>query len=152
MNPVLMMVERDRREENKALVSQFVEAVWNARNPAAADNFLALEYIDHAYQPPTREGLRQAIAGTAAAFPDYVFTIEDLVAEGDTVVARMRMRATHRGVFRGTAATGHAVDAAVYRTFRLVDGKIAEHYALFDTATLLRQIEAAPASDNAGRR
>jgi len=152
MNPVLVMVERDRCEANKALVSQFIEAVWNARNLAAADTFLALEYIDHAYQPPTRDGLRQAIAGTAAAFPDYLFTIEDLVAEGDTVVARMRMRATHRGVFRGTAATGNAVDAAVYRTFRLVDGKIAEHYALFDTATLLRQIDATQAAEPACRR
>ncbi len=152
MNAVPLMVEHDRREANKSLVAQFVEVVWNARNPAAADTFLALEYIDHAYQPPTRDGLRQAIAGTAAAFPDYVFAIEDLVAEGDTVVARMRMRGTHRGVFRGTAATGRVVDAAVYRTFRLVDGKIAEHYALFDTAALLRQIEATPSSENAGRR
>ena len=146
MNAVTMMVEREMREANKALVSQFIEEVWNARNPAAADNFLALDYLEHAYQPPTLDGLRQAIMGMAAAFPDYVFTIEDLVAEADTVVARMRMRATHGGPFRGTAATGRAVDAAVYRMFRLVDGKIVEHYALFDTATLLRQIEPTPTS------
>jgi steroid delta-isomerase-like uncharacterized protein len=152
MNPVSMTVESGMLQANKALVARFIEEVWNARNPAAANAFLAAEYVDHAYKPANVDGLRTAITGTAVAFPDYVFTIEDVVAEADTVVARMRMRATHLGSFRGTPATGNAIDAAMYRTFRLIDGKIAEHYALFDTTTLLRQIEATPAAENACRR
>jgi hypothetical protein len=43
-------------------------------------------------------------------------------------------------------------DPAVYREFRLADGKIAEHWALLDTPTLLHQIGARPSPENACNR
>jgi steroid delta-isomerase-like uncharacterized protein len=128
------------------LIDRFITEVWNAKNPEAADTFLTSDYVDHAYQPPNSEGLKQTILVTMSAFPDFEFTIEDSVAQGDTVVVRMIMRGTHSGPFRDTPATNKAVEVGVYRTFRIVDGKIAEHRGLLDTATLLRQISAEPAS------
>jgi steroid delta-isomerase-like uncharacterized protein len=152
MPTVPLTIEPVELQEHKELVHRFVEHVWNAKDPAAADAFLAVDYVDHAYQPPNAEGLKQIIVGTRDAFPDYVFTVEDIVAQDDRVVARMTMRGTHRGPFRGTPATGAAVEVAVYRTFRIVEGKIAEHWGLLDTATLLRQIGTAPTSRNACAR
>jgi predicted ester cyclase len=52
------------------------------------------------------------------------------------------MSGTHQGNFRGTEATQNPIDVNLYREFRLIDGKISEHWALFDTASLFRQIGA----------
>ena len=126
------------------LVQQFVAAVWNRANPTAADELLHPAYVDHAYQPANRGGLEATLAQLNTSFPDHHHTIEATVAQGDLVVLRMRLRATHEGAFRGTPPTGNPVDVAVYRTFRVADSRIAEHWALLDTAALLRQIGATP--------
>jgi steroid delta-isomerase-like uncharacterized protein len=145
MTSVSMIVEPTTLQANKAVVSQFIAEVWNRRDPDAASAFLTREYLDYAYQPAGVDGLRQAIITTRDAFPDYIFVIEDIVAEAATVVVRMRLHGTQLGAFRGTPPSGNPIDVAVYRTFRLVDGKIAEHRGLLDTATLLRQIGTTPA-------
>jgi steroid delta-isomerase-like uncharacterized protein len=137
---------------NTNVVLQFVEEFWNRGNAAAADAFLSPNYVDHAYQPADRNGLLQTLAQLGNVFPDAVQTIEACVAQGDLVVLRMRFRATHQGDFRGTPATGNPVDVSVYRMYRIADGQIAEHWALLDTATLLRQISAAPTPQNACAR
>nr|WP_271752723.1 ester cyclase [Cohnella sp. JJ-181] len=77
-----------------------------------------------------------------AAFPDQRSAVESVTAERDRVVVRLRMTGTHLGSFRGQAATGLPIDAKLYREYRVADGRIAEHWALFDTASLLRQIGA----------
>jgi steroid delta-isomerase-like uncharacterized protein len=132
------------REANAALVRRFMDEVWNGMNPAAADAFLAPDYVDHAYQPPNAEGLKRMVEALRATLPDQAITIEDIVAQGNTVMLRTILRGTHRGPFRGIPPTGNAVEVTVYRTFRLVDGKIAEHWGLADTTTLLQQLGATP--------
>ncbi|MNV73979.1 SnoaL-like polyketide cyclase [compost metagenome] len=76
------------------------------------------------------------------AFPDQNSTVESIIGQGTLVVVRLRMTGTHLGVFRGTEASHNRVDVRLYREYRLEDGKIAEHWALFDTASLFRQIGA----------
>lgn len=139
-------------EAHTALAQQFVDQFWNRADTAALDTFLAPDYLDHSYQPGNRDGLVDTLAQLSSSFPDHVHTIEAHVAQGDLVVLRMRLQATHRGEFRGTAPTGNPIDVSVYRTYRIAEGKIAEHWALLDTATLLRQIGAAPTPQNACAR
>lgn len=140
MNPVSIGIESAQLQANKAVISQFITEVWNRRDPDLASAFLTPDYHDYAYQPADLLGLRQAIITTRDAFPDYVFVIEDMVAESDTVIVRMRLHGTHLGSFRDLPPSGHHIDVAVYRSFQIVDGKIANHQGLLDTATLLRQI------------
>ncbi len=136
----------------QVVVETFIERFWNGHDETAAAELLTADYVDHAYQPQTVAGLRRTLAELTAAFPDHHCTVEALVAAADTVIARLTLRATHRGAFRGTPATGQRVEVTVYRTFRLEHGRIAEHWALLDTAGLLRQIGAAPAPANACAR
>ncbi|WP_298193246.1 ester cyclase [Novosphingobium sp.] len=120
----------------------FIQCVWNAEDGVRhLSDWLAPDYLDHAYQGDAA-GLANAIAELRQAFPDAQFEIEDVVAERSTAVLRMRLRATHSGAFRGTAATGAAVDVKVFRWLRFDRGRIAEHWALLDTASLLRQLAA----------
>jgi steroid delta-isomerase-like uncharacterized protein len=69
------------------------------------------------------------------AFPDLSITVEDLVAEGDRVTARVTMRGTHQGEFQGLAPTGKRVEVRAIDMFRISNGKIVEHWGHADDPT-----------------
>ena len=127
---------------NKELVNAFVERFWNNGDFDCVTEFLTADYVDHDYVPGIREGLLNMARILYEAFPDQTSHMESVIAEEDRVIIRLRLRGTHQGSFRGTEATGLPIDVRVYREFRLVEGRIAEHWALLDTASLLRQIGA----------
>lgn len=129
-------------EENVRIVRDFIREFWNEGNFGCVDRYMSEDYADHAYVPNDADGLRNMARLLHSAFPDQRSTEESVVARGDRVVVRLRMKGTHQGDFRGAPATGNEIEATLYREFRLANGRIAEHWALFDTATLLRQIGA----------
>ena len=134
---------------NTALVRSFIEHIWNHRQIDHLHDYLSEDYIDHAYQPSNAAGLTHMLAQLAQAFPDARQTIDALTAQDDTVVCRITLTATHLGEFRNITATGKAVRVSVYRSYRVTDGKIGEHWALLDTAHLLRQLGATVSEQNA---
>src|SRR5215216_3844008 len=74
------------------------------------------------------------------SFPDLSITVEDVMAEGDRVAARVVMRGTHRGEFQGIAPTGKRVEVKAIDMFRISNGKIVEHWGHADDPTsFLRQ-------------
>ncbi|MFD2331193.1 ester cyclase [Cohnella sp. GCM10020058] len=125
-----------------AVARDFIERFWNEGDSACIAQYLTDDYLDHAYEPGNADGLLAMAERLRTAFPDQRSTVESVTAEGDRVVVRLRMKGTHLGTFRGKAATGLPIDAKLYREYRVANGRIAEHWALFDTATLLRQIGA----------
>ncbi|WP_309299702.1 ester cyclase [Paenibacillus tyrfis] len=136
-------------QTNIELVKTFISAFWNGNDAGLAETLLADDYVDHAYVPHTAEGLKQMAAQLRSAFPDQQSAIQEIVAQGDKVIVRLKLQGTHGGDFRGNPATGRPVDVAIYREYRLADGKIAEHWALFDTAALFIQIGAQLTPDQA---
>jgi steroid delta-isomerase-like uncharacterized protein len=133
-------------------IREFVDVIWNRRQVDAINDYLAEDYLDHAYQPGNVQGLLAMLNELGAAFPDARQDIETITAQDDMVVCRMHLQATHTGAFRTSPAGGNRVSVALYRSFRLHEGKIAEHWALLDTAGLLRQIGTGASEVNACRR
>lgn len=127
---------------NMEVVREFVAKFWNEGDYDRAGELLSDDYVDHAYVPGNREGLLNMSGILRSAFPDQTSEEESMVAEGDRVVVRLRLKGTHLGSFRGTGPSNQTVDVRVYREYRVVNGRIAEHWALLDTASLLRQIGA----------
>jgi steroid delta-isomerase-like uncharacterized protein len=93
--------------------------------------------------PPGIAGFIYAVQLLHASFPDLRITVDDLIAEGDKVVARLTARGTHQGTFRAIPPTGQFVQWSGIRIFRIADGKIVEHWATWDDLSLLRQLGAA---------
>ena len=103
------------------------------------------DYVDHTPSPirglaSGRAGVRKAFALFQRAFPDTRHTLEDLIAEGDRVVARVSARGTHTGPIFGHAPTGRVVTLMGIAIYRLVDGRIAERWAAEMGAGVLDQV------------
>jgi serine phosphatase RsbU (regulator of sigma subunit)/ketosteroid isomerase-like protein len=120
-------------EENKALVRRFMEARAKA-DLNAIEEMMAPDFISHGLLPgqqPGREGLKRRIAEIAATFSNRRRFIEDQVAEGDKVVTRYTLRATHdRKEIMGVAPTGREVSYKAIVIHRISGGKIAEEWVL----------------------
>lgn len=129
-------------EQNKEIFRRYVEQV-NQRNLNIIDETIAVDYINHDPNPgqtPGPEGLRKSITGMIAAFPDLQITIEDLLAEGDRIVARVVFRGTHGGNFMGNPATGKQFAVQVIEIFRVADGKLREAWVESDRLVMMQQL------------
>lgn len=104
--------------ENKAMVVHFYEELFGNGNLAAIDEFIRPDYIDHDPDSPGGpEPLRKLVSGFQTGYPDMLFTIERVLADGDLVLLHV-----HAVLEPGTP--GQAIAAV----FRIQDGKIAEHW------------------------
>ena len=79
------------------------------------------------------------------AFPGIRVTVEDQVAEGETVVTRFTARGTHNGDLGGVAPTGKEVTVAGISIDRFEGGKCVEQWQSFDELAMMQQIGAIPA-------
>ena len=110
---------------------------------------LADDFVEHEVTPglaPTKDGVEAFFRMQLAAFPDLRMEVEDIVANGDKVVARVRFTGTNRGEFMGMPATGKRVDAQLIDIFRFGDdGLVHEHWGVMDALALMQQLGAVPA-------
>ena len=133
-------------EENKALVRRGFEAV-NQKNLAVFDELLTPDIVVHTAST-TNQGLeayKQVLSMYMTAFPDLHFTIEDMIADGDTVVVRYTTRGTHQGNFMGIPPTGKQVSVTGIFIDRIVNGKAVEQWINGDDLGLLQQLGVVPA-------
>ncbi len=135
-------------EENKVIARRVYEIIATGNldraeeivDPDAPDNERSPRF-EH-LQPRLIETFRQFAADAHAAFPDMRITVEDMIAEGDRVAARVTMRGTHQGEFQGITPTGKRVQVRAMDMFRIADGKIVEHWGHGDDPTdILREPE-----------
>jgi steroid delta-isomerase-like uncharacterized protein len=135
-------------EQNKALVRQMVQEVFNRGNVRLAIEFLAPDFVEReelpAGIPRDCEGVKLLTTLLRSAFPDFKATLEDIVAEGDRVVIRQTWSGTHQGEFMGVPPTGRTVSFGVIDILRVAGGKCQEHWGQMDTMALMQQLGALP--------
>ena len=133
-------------EGNKATVRRLIEEVWNKGYMPVADELFAQNYVHHDGSTPDvgrgPEGEKKRATLYRNAFPDFRLTIEDLVAEGETVVARWSGRGTHKGELNGIAPTGKQINITGVSIARFANNKIAEGWVNWDALGLMQQIQA----------
>jgi predicted ester cyclase len=112
-------------EEHKALIRQYIDEVWNRHNLAAVEDFVA----DPA-------AARESFTRLHTAYPDLHVTIQDLIAEGDTVAYRWTMRGTHE---LGIPLTWTGMTFA-----HIAGGKIVAEWVEVDQLHILHQLGVFP--------
>ena len=131
-------------EQNKARIRRVIEEAYSRGDLSVVDEVAASDLIIHASSQDIRgrDGAKQYISMLRKAFPDLHFTIEDQIAEGDTVVTRWTARGTHRGSFQGIPATGREIHLMGTDIDRMADGKVVECWAHVDELGLMQQLGA----------
>ena len=133
---------------NKNVVRRLFEEVWNKGNLQVTDELFTPNYTHHdASTPdvgrgPESEQKRATLYRTA--FPDIRFTIDDMIAEGETVMARWSCRATHKGDLSGIAPTGKQININGVSIARFTNGKMAEGWVNWDALGLMQQLGVVP--------
>ena len=90
------------------------------------------------------EGFKHLLIIYASAFPDLEWTTEEVTAQGETVVARLRARGTHQREVMGMLPTGKQVSWTEIHIFRVAGGKLVEHWTNLDQVGLLQQLGVLP--------
>ena len=135
-------------EGNKFVIRRSFEELWNKGNLSLADELYTPNYEHHdASSPdfgrgPESEKKRAALYRTA--FPDLQLTIEDIIAEGQTVMARWSCRGTHKGDLSGIAPTGKQVTISGVSIARFTNGKMVEGWVNWDALGLMQQLGVVP--------
>jgi steroid delta-isomerase-like uncharacterized protein len=134
--------------ENKEVVRQWwYQELWDNWNVTAADRLFTADYLLHLSglpAPADRESAKQIVTMFSVAFPDLRHSVDEMIAEGDTVAARWTVEGTHRGEFQGIAATGKRVKLSGTTVHHMVEGKIQETWLTVDNLDLLQQLGAIP--------
>ena len=110
-------------EDNKALVQRFYEEIINQGNLAALDQFVDPTAVNHTVPAGLPQGPSQFLRLHLNALPDMKATVEDLLADGDKVVALVSYRGTHQGAFRSISPTGKPITVMAINIFRIENGK-----------------------------
>ena len=133
-------------EENKALIRRYIEEM-DKGNTAIVDQLVATNCVFHypgGLDVRGPEALKEHVAKVYTAFPDFLHTIEDIVAEEDKVVARFTNRGTHKGEFMGIAPTGKQIAFTAMFIARVSDGEFVEGWVEVDLLGLMQQLGAVP--------
>ena len=130
-------------EEKKQLARRVPEDLATERNIDLVDELYAEDAVEHdpLGDHRGREAIRESMELPLSGFPDMTATVEDIVAEGDTVAMRVTLRGTHDGEFMGIEPTGRKFEVGNMVFTRIEDGLIAERWIIPDMLGMLRQLE-----------
>ena len=130
-------------ESNKQLCRDYFKA-FLAGDTAWMERHIAADFVRHdpglPFEVRGPAGVKQLHDVLMPAFPDMQLPLQDFVAEGEKVLVRLRVQATHSGPFGDLAATGRSVDIAVLDLFQIRDGVLVEHWALLDNLSMMKQL------------
>ena len=132
-------------EENKALMRRWIEG-FDEKNFGIVDEMATPNAVFYypGSEPFNRESMQSFFKAFSSAFPDHQHTIDEQIAEGNKVVTRFTIRATHTGDLQGIAPTGKPVTIEGNLIDHIVGGKIEDHRASYDMLGLLQQLGVAP--------
>ncbi|HTT32514.1 MAG TPA: ester cyclase [Methylomirabilota bacterium] len=135
--------------DNQAIIRRLYEEVWNGRKLASLDELLS---PSHALHGPNFSGssigpeaYKLQVAQFVRAFPDLRWEIEETISENDKVVVVWTFTGTHKGEYRGVAATKKKVGVDGITVHHITDGKIMDSYANWDTWGMMKQLGVVPA-------
>jgi steroid delta-isomerase-like uncharacterized protein len=125
-------------------------AVWNGADHSLLDRQTHRQFVYHHYamKEPLRgvEALKGHIAEMRQAFPDLHIVVEEAFSEGEKFALKWTWSGIHKGKLRGIPASGKRVTQHGVDIVHMQGNLVMEQYCIADMLTLLRQIEAIPAS------
>jgi steroid delta-isomerase-like uncharacterized protein len=131
-------------EETRAVFGAFVKELFGG-DPGFTGDLVADDYVQHQHGVGQgKRGVTDFFAANAGAMTDTRSWTENLVVDGDKASCWMCVEGTHSGTFFGVPATGKRITIKTADTFRLANGQIVEHWAIWDPTDYLEQMGVLP--------
>ena len=132
-------------KEIKALERRLYEECNKRKEAAIAviDELFATDFVYHSSTGRELRGIKdykQHVSDMYSAFPNFHFTIDDMVVEGDKAAVRLTVTGTHKGEFRGIPPTNKKVTMWQIQIDRVAKGKLVEGWSRYDTLGLMQQL------------
>jgi steroid delta-isomerase-like uncharacterized protein len=130
--------------ENAALARRFIDDVWNRGRSEAVRELVHPQAVGHleGFEVRGPEGFLPAWANLLGAFPDLKVIIQDLAAQGDSVVVRWTASGTHRGPHLGFTPTLRLVGFRGITWLRFSEGRIIESWDSWNMGRLFSELQA----------
>lgn len=131
-----------------AIAHRFFDEVFSKGKLDLVDELFAGDYVGHpsGYEEATRgpEGVKRYVGAVREGISDLTVTVEDQVAEGETVVTRWIAQGTHDGELMGIPPTGRTAAVTGITIQRLHNGRVVEGWTNWDVMGMLQQLGVAP--------
>ena len=119
----------DQQKKNKEFIIRYMNAISGV--PKTRE--LLEEYT-------TNEELMNHIAFFDTVFPKYEIFADEITAEGNRVVVRIRVKGCHEGELNGILPTHRKVDFPLVVSYEIENGKIVHHWLIADQMMLMEQL------------
>lgn len=136
-------------ESNKVIIRRLLQECFNQHNVDVYFEFYSGAFVQRtpALGQLGAEAHRQLLVSVFAAFPDAHWTVVDQIGEGEKVVTRWTLVATHSGTFMGIVPSGKQLITGGISIDHIVDGKIVEEWEEWDTLGMMQQLGAVPVAN-----
>jgi len=143
-------------ELNKKLMRRWFEEVWNQGREQTIEELFSPDGVAHGLGDTDTdvrgpEEFKPLVRNLRASLPDLHIRIEDVIGEGDTVVARVVLEGTHTGSGMGILPSGGRVRVAGIAIVRFAEGRAVEAWNVWDQLGFLRQMGAMPGPEGRDR-
>lgn len=134
-------------EENKKVINRYLLDIINNRKLELLGEVFPEKFVRHDLNDSTDTWMtvtdqHKRLAGLIEAFPDFRYTINDIIAEGDKVVVRTFWHGTQNKTFMGVESSGNQIDNVSEIIFyRLENGKIVERWTQLDLFSLFKKMK-----------
>lgn len=148
MNTIVKEKGTSAIEQNKELIRNAVDQIWNKGNYDMLKEMVTDDFVIHFPRPGEEirgpENVKHFYADLRNAFPDIHFTIVAQVAEDNKIVTHWSATGTHNGEFKGIPATGKKVNFSAIDIDKIVNGKFTECWTNVDELGLMQQLGVIP--------
>lgn len=125
---------------NKDVIRKLYDCIRQNSAEGFAD-LVSTSHVDRSNGRNGPDGFVAAAGNLHRAYSDFAISIEEMVAEGDTVVVRWRESGVHTGQFFNLRPTGKPFDAYGVNVYRVQNGKVTESWIAVDPKTIRAQQE-----------
>jgi len=129
---------------NVTVVRRYFDEVYNQGKEEILPELVTEDYIDYGHAEPGKgvEGAKQDLQLLLGGFDQVHYTIDGIIAAGDTVGAYWTGTMRHKAELMGIPATGKTVSYKGMSIYKFRDGKIAETHNVQDFASVFQQLQA----------
>ena len=134
-------------EDKQTFIRNFFDNVWNTRNVGRVGNYVGPRYTIHhdpgdpwEGQTLDLEGWKNRLVTSCAPFPDQIFTITEMVSDGDRVVVFWTWKGTHKGDLPGFPAGGKVIKTSGVTIYYFAGDKLSGHWQIVDRLGIFQQL------------